>query len=80
MPHHFTVDLGVMTTLRKVKLEMPTPSSSAQNNATEVQIWGRDGLEFAETSANTNAAFYNAGWSLLYEGVIDGETMASNSF
>ena len=80
MPHHFTVDLGVMTTLRKVKLEMPTPSSSAQNNATEVQIWGRDGLEFAETSANTNAAFYNAGWSLLYDGVIDGETMASNSF
>ena len=80
MPHHFTVDLGVMTTLRKVKLEMPTPSSSAQNNATEVQIWGRDGLEFAETSANTNAAFYNAGWSLLYEGVIAGETMASNSF
>ena len=80
MPHHFTVDLGVMTTLRKVKLEMPTPNSSAQNNATEVQIWGRDGLEFAETSANTNAAFYNAGWSLLYEGVIAGETMASNSF
>ena len=80
MPHHFTIDLGAMTTLRKVKLEMPTPSSSAQNNATEVQIWGRDGLEFAETSANTNAAFYNAGWSLLYEGTIDGETMASNSF
>ena len=80
MPHHFTVDLGVMTTLRKVKLEMPTPSSSAQNNATEVQIWGRNNLEFAETSANTNAAFYNAGWSLLYEGAIAGETMASNSF
>jgi hypothetical protein len=80
MPHHFTIDLGAMTTLRKVKLEMPTPSSSTQNNATEVQIWGRDGLEFAETSANTNAAFYNAGWSLLYEGAIAGETMASNSF
>jgi len=80
MPHHFTVDLGVMTTLRKVKLEMPTPSSSAQNNATEVQIWGRDTLEFAETSSNTDAAFYNAGWTLLYEGTIDGETMASSSF
>ena len=80
MPHHFTVDLGVMTTLRKVKLEMPTPSSSAQNNATEVQIWGRNNLEFAETSANTNAAFYNAGWSLLYEGTVDGAAMASNSF
>ena len=80
MPHHFTVDLGVMTTLRKVKLEMPTPSSSAQNNATEVQIWGRNGLEFAETSSNTDAAFYNAGWLLLYEGVMDGEAMASNSF
>ncbi|MDB9842809.1 DUF4998 domain-containing protein [Polaribacter sp.] len=80
MPHHFTIDLGVLTTLRKVKLEMPTPSSSAQNNATEVQVWGRDNLEFAETSSNTNAAFYNAGWSLLYEGTVAGETMANNSF
>jgi hypothetical protein len=80
MPHHFTIDLGLLTTLRKVKLEMPTPSSSAQNNATEVQVWGRDNLEFAETSSNTNAAFYNAGWSLLYEGTIAGETMANNSF
>ena len=80
MPHHFTLDLGLNTTLRKVKLEMPTPSSSAQNNATEVQIWGRDNIEFAETSSNTDAAFYNAGWSLLYEGNVDGETMASNSF
>ena len=80
MPHHFTIDLGLLTTLRKVKLEMPTPSSSAQNNATEVQVWGRDNLEFAETSSNTNAAFYNAGWSLLYEGTVAGETMANNSF
>ena len=80
MPHHFTIDLGVMTTLRKVKLEMPTPSSSAQNNATEVQIWGRNNLELAETSSNTNNAFYNAGWFLLYEGLIDGETMANDSF
>ena len=80
MPHHFTLDLGLNTTLRKVKLEMPTPSSSPQNNATEVQIWGRDNIEFAETSSNTDAAFYNAGWSLLYEGTIDGETMASSSF
>ena len=80
MPHHFTLDLGLNTTLRKVKLEMPTPSSSAQNNATEVQIWGRDNIEFAETSSNTDAAFYNAGWSLLYEGTIDGGSMASSSF
>ena len=80
LPHHFTVDLGLNTTLRKVKLEMPTPSSSPQNNATEVQIWGRDNIEFAETSSNTDAAFYNAGWSLLYEGTVDGGSMASSSF
>ena len=80
IPHHFTIDLGVMTTLRKVKLEMPTPSISAQNNATEVQIWGRNNLEFAETTSNTNTAFYDAGWSLLYEGAVNGETMANNSF
>jgi hypothetical protein len=80
MPHHFTIDLGLMTTLRKVKLEMPTPSSLAENNATEVQIWGREDLEFAETNSNTDAAFYNAGWSLLYEGAVDGATAATNSF
>ena len=80
MPHHFTLDLGLNTTLRKVKLEMPTPSSSPQNNATEVQIWGRDNIEFAETSSNTDAAFYSAGWSLLYEGTVDGGSMASSSF
>ena len=57
---------------------MPTPSGIlAQNNATEVQIWGRDNLEFAETSSNTDAAFYNAGWSLtISRQRIDGETMA----
>ena len=71
MPHHFTIDLGLMTTLRRVKLEMPTPSSIADNNATEVQIWGRSNLELAETSSNTDAAFYNAGWNLLYQGNID---------
>lgn len=80
MPHHFTIDLGLMTTLRRVKLEMPTPSSSADNNATEVQIWGRSNLELAETSSNTDAAFYNAGWNLLYQGNIDGASEANNSF
>ena len=80
MPHHFTIDLGLMTTLRRVKLEMPTPSSSADNNATEVQIWGRSNLELAETSSNSDAAFYNAGWNLLYQGNIDGASEANNSF
>ena len=80
MPHHFTIDLGLMTTLRRVKLEMPTPSSIADNNATEVQIWGRSNLELAETSSNTDAAFYNAGWNLLYQGNIDGASEANNSF
>ena len=81
MPHHFTIDLGVNTTLRKVKLEMPDLSStSAQNNATEVQIWGRDNLDFAETSSNTDGAFYEAGWSLLYQGDIDGENLSADSF
>ena len=81
MPHHFTIDLGVNTTLRKVKLEMPDLSSaSAQYNATEVQIWGRDNLDFAETSSNTDDAFYEAGWSLLYQGDIDGENLSADSF
>ena len=80
LPHHFTVDLGVKTDLRKVKLNMIDPSINSANNATQVQIWGRDNLNFAETSSSSESDFINASWQLLYEGNIDGQNSQSSSF
>ena len=80
MPHHFTVDLGVYTDLRKVKLDMVDPTTNSNNNPTEIQIWGRDNLDFAQTSSSDEADFINASWQLLYEGQIDGLNEQSQSF
>ena len=49
IPSHFTVDLGVMTTLRRVDINMIDPVIDSSSNPTNVQIWGRDNLLFAET-------------------------------
>ena len=80
IPHHFTVDLGVKTDLRKVKLNLVDPVVSAENNPTEIQIWGRDNLNFAETASSDEAQFINASWQLLYEGEIDGLNENNHSF
>ena len=80
IPHHFTVDLGVYTDLRKIKLDMADPASTPNNNPTEIQIWGRDNLNFAETSSSDEAEFINASWQLLYQGQIDGLNEQSQSF
>ena len=80
IPHHFTVDLGVKTDLRKVKLNIVDPVVNAENNPTEIQIWGRDNLNFAETASSDEAQFINASWQLLYEGEIDGLNENSHSF
>jgi hypothetical protein len=80
IPHHFTVDLGVKTDLRKVKLNMLDPTINPSNNPTQVQIWGRDNLNFAETSSSSESEFINASWQLLYEGEIDGLNENSHSF
>lgn len=79
-PHHFTIDLGVRSTLRKVKLDMPNHLDFNENNVTSLQIWGRENLEGAETLSNTNESFISSGWKLLKEKEIDGESMSSNSF
>ncbi len=80
IPFHFTVDLGVTTDLRKVKLDMLDPAANANNNITDIQLWGRDNLDFAETSSSDVTEFINAGWQLLYEGQIDGLNQQSQSF
>ena len=67
IPHHFTVDLGVRTNLRRIDLNMVNPDIDASSNATHVQIWGRDNILFAETEASDENMFTNAGWALLHE-------------
>jgi hypothetical protein len=81
LPHHFTVDLGVMTNLRRIDLNMIDPAIDASSNATNVQIWGRDNLLFAETETSDESMFVNAGWVLLHEEQITNtfEGMASLS-
>ena len=80
IPHHFTIDLGVNTVLRKVKLEMPDAQEFNNNNATRVQIWGRQDLLFAETSSSTEDDLINAGWILMKDVNIDGENESNHSF
>jgi hypothetical protein len=80
IPHHFTVDLGVKTDLRKVKLNLVDPVINSENNPTEIQIWGRDNLNFAETASSDETQFINASWQLLYEGSVDGLNENTHSF
>ena len=81
LPHHFTVDLGVRTNLRRIDLNMIDPEVDASSNATNIQIWGRDNIIFAETEASDENMFVNAGWVLLHEEQITNtfEGMASLS-
>ena len=79
-PHHFTIDLGVKSTLRKVKLDMPNHLEFNDNNITSLQIWGRESLNGAETSSNTDESFISSGWKLIKEENLDGENSSSTSF
>ena len=60
---------------------MIDPEVDASTNATNVQIWGRDNILFAETEASDEDMFINAGWVLLHEEEITNtfEGMASLS-
>ena len=80
VPHHFTIDLGVNTVLRKVKLEMPDAQTNNLNNATRVQIWGRQDLLFAETSNSTESDLNTAGWILMEDVNIDGANQSTHNF
>ncbi|MBJ33190.1 MAG: hypothetical protein CMC89_00525 [Flavobacteriaceae bacterium] len=80
IPHHFTIDLGVKTTLRKVKIDMPDHILFNKNNITSLQIWGREDLNNAHTNSSDENDFINAGWKLLHQENIDGENLSSDSF
>ena len=77
IPHHFTIDLGVKTIVRKVRLDMP--SIGNDNNPTAIQIWARENLESAETASSTEQNLRNAGWKLLSEKNIAGENIKSEN-
>ncbi len=72
IPHHFTIDLGVMTSIRKAKLDLRDPNNFTGNNPTEIEFWGRTDIEGAETSSSDAAEFEAKGWQLLYRGTVDG--------
>jgi hypothetical protein len=77
IPHHFTIDLGVKTIVRKVRLDMP--SIGNDNNPTAIQIWARENLESAEIVTSSEQNLRNAGWKLLSEKNIAGENIKSEN-
>ena len=80
VPSHFTIDLGVMTTLRRVDINMIDPEITPNYNATNVQVWGKDNISFAETPIGDQEDFINAGWILLHEEEINGSETDLASF
>ena len=80
IPHHFTIDLGVNTILRRVDVDMLDPNINSSSNATAIQVWGRDNLDFAQTASSDEELFIDAGWVLLHEEQIDGENLNQASF
>ena len=72
LPHHFTVDLGVNTDLRRIDIHSINPEIESANNPTLIQVWGRDNLNFAETNSSDEDDFINAGWVLLKEQEVAG--------
>ena len=80
VPSHFTVDLGVMTTLRRVDINMISPEIDQNYNATNIQVWGRDNIDFAQTPIGDQDDFINSGWILLHEQEINGSETDFASF
>ena len=85
VPGHFTIDLGLTTQLAKAKIHYRPTSSYAGNNPTQIEIWGRENIENAETlpvfesSGNSvtseavlTSEFENAGWQLITSQAING--------
>tara|TARA_Y100000766_G_C18889257_1_gene597631 strand:+ start:62 stop:1828 length:1767 start_codon:yes stop_codon:yes gene_type:complete len=78
-PSHFTVDLGVMTDLRRIDFNFIDPNIDSSNNPTLIQVWGRDNINFAETNSSNENDFINAGWVLLTEQEIMGSETDNSS-
>jgi len=82
IPHHFTIDLdknslGVKYEIRKCRLGLKAlvdsnNMPSNQNNPTQIQLWGRPDLVGSETLSESDTEFTAKGWTLLYNGPVDG--------
>ena len=79
LPHHFTIDLGVNTDLRRIDINSIDPEIESAYNPTLIQIWGRDNLDFAETNSSSENDFINAGWVLLKEQEVAGNETGISS-
>jgi hypothetical protein len=88
VPGHFTMDLGVLTELRSAKIHFRPTWNFTGNNPTELEIWGRETIEGAETlppfesSGNSvisdpvsTSEFENAGWVLITTEQMDGANL-----
>ena len=80
IPHHFTIDLGINTVLRRVDIDMIDPEIDPSFNPTGIQVWGRENLDFAQTASSEEDLLIDAGWVLLHEQQIDGENLNRASF
>ncbi len=80
IPHHFTIDLGVVAQIQKCRLDLRDPKNFAGNNPTVVELWGIMDITNAETSSSSAAEFEAKGWKLLFRGTVDGANKQSVEF
>ena len=68
-PAHITIDLGVISQIRKVDLGLRTGYTG--NNPVLVEFWGIMDITNAETSASDADEFEAKGWQLLHRSPVD---------
>ena len=66
IPHHLTIDLGVICGVRKVRVDLRTDHWTG-NNPTAVQLWGILDNTNAETIPADDTTFVSKGWIKLGE-------------
>ena len=59
---------------------MPDAQTNNQNNATRVQIWGKQNIMFTDTSSSTESELINVGWTLMEDVTLDGQNESNHSF
>ena len=70
MPHHLTIDLGVMTRIRKYRSDLRDPNNFAGNHPKELELWGIADTTGATTMPATTEEFIAKGWQLLHSASI----------
>lgn len=70
MPHHLTIDLGVMTQIRKYRADLRDPNNFAGNHPKDLELWGIADTTGANTLPATTDEFIAKGWQLLHSASI----------